>query len=199
MIDPDDKAAFSELMGRLGIAFNRETTRPVMLVYWNALCDLPLSAVLEGAERVIRVDTWFPTPARLREAATPAPGVPAARAARVFERLLHGAPCYDPHLGAYWTSAAVENAYGAVAREAFEAAGGMQAFRTRTDREVPFLRKAFVEAWAPAEEAERQGLLPAKHAPALPANDRGMHALVADLADAKAMPGPRRLRPGRAA
>lgn len=172
MIYDTDARRFASIMASLAVALKgTEVTKTLLRVYFAALADLDIDEIEAAATRCIQQDTFFPTVARLRELVAAPLGVPEARAARVFDRLLSGAPKYDPNLGAYWTSADVEAKYGPVARECFDAAGGMQAFRTAKERDLPFLRRDFLAAWRPAEAAERAGELPYKHGPQLPAGD----------------------------
>lgn len=62
----DDAATFAQAMTSLGLAFGEELEEARLEVYFAALGDLPLEAVLTAVTRATRERTFFPRPAELR-------------------------------------------------------------------------------------------------------------------------------------
>lgn len=174
MIDPDDKRPFADLMEALAVLRKDPLTPTILRVYWSVLLDLSIEDVEHGVVACLKLDQFFPSPSRLRDLAIRLDGTTLSRAATVFEALLGRGPRYDNQVGDYWLVQDVEQDFGVVAREAFIAVGGTTAFRDRTDRSMPFLRRDFLAAWQEAEPLALAGHLQ----PTLPAGESRVQGLV---------------------
>lgn len=64
---PDDSAAFRTAMGRVCVVFGKEADEIRLGVYWDALRDLPIEAVIAALRVAEREAKWFPVPAVIRE------------------------------------------------------------------------------------------------------------------------------------
>lgn len=151
MIDP---AVFAQWMGVCSDRFNRPLAAPTQRVYFEILSrQLTTAEFVAGAERCVEVCTYWPSPREIAEAAKPASNAELA-GAELFADILrwNGRP---------QLMAEAERRLAAPALRAFLAAGGPAKFRTLTEVEAPFVRKAFVAAYvaatAEAEEAARAG------------------------------------------
>jgi hypothetical protein len=85
--------------------------------------------------------------------------------------------------GTRWSIRRVAEIEGPVAAEAFAAAGASSAFeREQGERDLPYLRKRFVESYVAAAEAQAKGReLAVAHAPKLP-RGKQMQELIAQTA-----------------
>ena len=63
-----DKPAFARVLYALGETFNEPVSEIRAEAYFDALCDLPVEAVLTAARAAIRHAKFFPRPVELREA-----------------------------------------------------------------------------------------------------------------------------------
>lgn len=184
---PLDAVTFRAGMERLSAAFDRELTDARLTVFWESLSDLDSREYARAIESVLVGDKEHPVPSRLRQLAREATGSARAAGAEVFDRLLIHAPRYDARFGDYWAIEDVEAKFGAVGRAAFVAAGGRNAFQSRTDRDLPFLRKAFLDAYEAARTADAKGTLERVPLPAGP--ETALGKLAAQVAAQKAFPG----------
>lgn len=151
-----DEKAFTEAMSALGVNARIEVTDAQRELYWAMLADLSDEDFQRAVLVVLQNSRWFPTIAELREAITPhvdhqAQGVLA------FERVCK-LGVHDPVRGTTWTIRRVAELEGAVAAEAFAAAGASGAFeRELGERDLPYLRKRFVDSYVAAAEAHAKG------------------------------------------
>lgn len=149
---------FKGAMAMLAASFNRELTRPLMTIYWTTFQAERPDDFRDAVTEHIRTAKFFPTVAELltrmgRDGATGS----LAEAGAVFEQLTTGpAPHYDPRRGDYWAHPDVMERFGPQAYAAFLAAGGTSAFRDRTDKGLPFLRRDFMAGWE--EYSRRPGI-----------------------------------------
>jgi len=81
--DRPTDAKITAMLTRLALAFGRQkehdgsSATNVVRVYREAVSDLPMPAIEQGVERIIREDKYWPRPSRLRSAALPfVPRVP---------------------------------------------------------------------------------------------------------------------------
>ncbi len=180
----NDRKAFAGGMALLGVTFGREVDRPRIRAYWLALSDL------EDAEFQLAVAKlcagWksspaemFPLPATIRAYARPYVD-PAAAAVRLFDQVQRLGD-YLP-TGTRWSMAKIGQQLGWAAAEAFSAAGGSSAFANLTERDLPFVRKAFVDAYLRAADAASKRLAPpVQERPALPSDSPAVLALTAGI------------------
>jgi hypothetical protein len=165
-----DRDQFAANMAALGVAFNREVGKPLLNLYWMQLEDLTDQEFAESARLAVQREKFFPPVAVLRELARPFVD-PNAEAVEAFERVVKLAE-HDPRTGSYWRLGRIAEEVGDIAAEAYVAAGATRAFAHELqDRDAPFLRKRFVDAYVTAWEAKRQGrklALPESVARALP-------------------------------
>jgi len=152
---------FVDAMAPLSVNFRRELTRPLMVTYFAEFQSVRPDDFRDAVTHLLRTAKFFPTIAEFRHALGMNDTPSLAEAGMVFDALLGPAPAYDPRLGDSWPLQVVHDRWGAVALAAFMAAGGPRAFRDRTDRDVPFLRRDFMRGW------EQSAALPAAHRPAL--------------------------------
>lgn len=165
---PLDQITYRAGMERLAAAFDRELTTARLTVFWEALADLDGAEFASAVEAVVIGDKEHPAPGRIRQLAREAHGNARAEAAEAFDRILMRAPRYDPRFGDYWALPDIEEKFGPVGLAAYHAAGGVSAFRSRTDRDLPFLRKAFLDAYEKARAEMAKGTLdrvPLPHGP----------------------------------
>ena len=64
---PSDSKAFRSGMAKLYAVFDRQPDEVRTRLYWEALKEFPLQAVLGAMERAVRTCEFFPAPAKLRE------------------------------------------------------------------------------------------------------------------------------------
>lgn len=146
-------------MAKLAATFTtRELTPATMAIYWDALKDLDDDAYIGAVERIILSEQWFPVPAMVRKYAVPFID-PQVAGAAAFEKVCN-LSIYTP-TGPVWKLGQIIEELGPIAGEAFVAAGATSAFASQqTDQGLPFLRKAFVEAYGRGLEAQAKGLHP---------------------------------------
>jgi hypothetical protein len=68
-MDEAHNKEFTIAMQTLAVAFEKEATEDLYEVYWQALKDLPLDAVLYAAREALKTSEWMPKPASLRRLA----------------------------------------------------------------------------------------------------------------------------------
>lgn len=156
MLTPD---RYQVGMAKLAATFTtRELTPATMAIYWDALKDLEDEAFIGAVERIILAEQWFPVPAIIRKFAVPFVD-PVAAGAAAFERVCKLSEYTAT--GPIWKLGKIIEELGPIAGEAFVAAGATSAFASQqTDQGLPFLRKAFIEAYGRGLEAQSKGLHP---------------------------------------
>jgi len=182
----DHRRLFAAGLTALGVTFNREVSRPMLSVYFDALRDLPLADVQSA---IIRIrDGWtpqpnemFPVPSTIRRHAQPYVDA-AAEAGRLFDRI--EAETDRRTSATAWGIVRIGSELGWAAAEAFAACGGSSAFGTLTDRDRPFTRRAFADAYQRAHQAAAKGLAPpVREPPLLPSDDARLKRLTAGIGD----------------
>lgn len=181
-----DTQIFAHWMGVLSDRFNRPLAAPTQRAYFEVLSrQLTTAEFIAGAERCFEVCTFWPGPKEIADAAKPI-GDTELAGAELFAEVLrwNGRP---------QLMAEAERRLPAPALRAFLAAGGPGKFRTLTEAEAPFVRKAFIAAYvaaaADAAESERAGEAVAR------VEARHHHALEAsrDPARKRLSTGPQRI------
>lgn len=124
-------------------------------VYYRVLGDLTDEEFEMAATKALRSCRFLPTPAELLELARPRHL--AAEAGKVYDQIRDLAD-YSERLGSTWTVTKIRLALGEAAAEAFQAAGGSDAFRSG---DPVWTRKAFVEAYTTHPPHEAPPALPA--------------------------------------
>jgi hypothetical protein len=158
MRDPEDRAEFSKAMAALGENYRQDVADAQFALFWRLLSDLSIEAFQRAVVMHIQSSRFFPTVAELRQHITPQIDHVAA-AVTAFEQVIKTST-HDARTGPRWSIRRVAQAVGAVAAEAFMAAGGSSAFEHELgERDLPFLRKRFVESYVVAAEAQVQGRL----------------------------------------
>lgn len=78
MLRPDapTESDITALLSRLAVAFGKQkehegNTADAVRLYRDVLKDLPLMAVRQGVDQIIKQDRYWPRPSRLRQAAQP--------------------------------------------------------------------------------------------------------------------------------
>ena len=156
MRDPDDRARYAVAMAVLGENCRLEVSEAQLLLFWTYVPDLSIEDFERAVRLHIQTSRFFPTVAELRERVTPHVDH-AAAAVLAFEAVLKTGT-HDAKTGAQFSIGRVGEHVGPVAAEAFAAAGGASAFsREQDERNLPFLRKRFVESYVAAAEALRLG------------------------------------------
>jgi len=158
-------------MGDLALAFPGGFTPEQQAargeLYRRKLDDLTDAEWLKAADRCVDEHKgYFPAVALLRELAKP-PAVSEAQAVTVFDQVIDAGE-YNPH-GTQWRVRTIREKFGPAVAEAFTAAGGQGAFAGLSERNLPFVRKAFVEAYVAAVRAAPVRALPEAKKPELPA------------------------------
>ena len=159
---------FKGAMAPLSVNYRRELTKALMTVYWSEFQHVLADEFRDAVMHHIRVSTYFPTVADLRQRLGVGAGAPSfTEGSSIFEALVGPAPAYDPRHGDYWTLEAVQHRFGTQALAAFLAAGGTRGFRDRTDKDIPFLRRDFLRGWDEAGKTlgEARPILPPSTAP----------------------------------
>lgn len=149
-----DTQTFAHWMGVLSDRCNRPLAAPTQRAYFEVLSrQLTTAEFIAGAERCFETCTFWPAPKEIVDAAKPI-GSPELEGAELFNEILRWNG--HPQL-----MAVAERRLPSPALRAFLAAGGPAKFRTLTEAEAPFVRKAFVAAYIAAAslaaEAERAG------------------------------------------
>lgn len=171
---------FAEGMAALGVNSRVEVTEAQRELYWTMLADLTDEQFQRAVLLTLQRSRWFPTIAELREAVTPHIDH-AAEAVLAFDRVCK-LGVHSP-VGTHWSIRRVAEIEGPVAAEAFAAAGASSAFeREQGERDLPYLRKRFVDSYVAAAEAQAKGReLQSAHAPKLPRGSR-VQELIAQTA-----------------
>jgi hypothetical protein len=150
-----DREAFVAGMAALGVNVRVAVTDAQRDLYWTMLSDLSDADFQRAVVITLNTARFFPTIAELREAVTPYNDHHAA-AVMAFERILKAGE-YTP-TGERWTIRRVLEVAGPLGAEAFGTAGGSRAFeREQGERDLPFLRRRFVESYVLAAEAHDKG------------------------------------------
>lgn len=150
-----DDAAFKAALGSLAVNFRVALTPEQLSLYWHALADLSDAQFQAACSTLLQRAKFFPTVAEFRTASEPY--VPVAAVAGLLFDAVCGLSHWTPG-GDVWSPTEVSERYGPVACAAFHAAGGSRAFaQEQGDKNLPFLRKRFVEAYADAYAAASRG------------------------------------------
>lgn len=149
-------------MRLLAATFDRELPKERIKAYALALRDMSDENFTGAVDRI--VSGWkstpsemFPLPATILAYAAPYVDR-AAEAVQLFEQV-RGLGDYLP-TGTRWSMAKIGQQLGWAVAEAFSAAGGSSAFEHLTERDLPFTRKAFVDAYVRAADAATRRLAP---------------------------------------
>lgn len=137
-------------------------------VYRRKLNDLSDKEWLRAVNRCLDAHTFFPAIATLRMHAKPQEPTE-AQAVAVFEQVIECRE-YRPH-GSIWSSRQIREKLGTAAVEGFMAAGGTAAFAYLSERDLPFTRKKFVEAYTAAVRLDPSLALPEAKTPELTAGE----------------------------
>jgi hypothetical protein len=186
-------------MARLEATFGSSSdTREVIdarsTAYREALADLSDEQWRECVTKALKTLRFMPKPAELLELATGGAQKIQSEAGRAFECVIE-ARTYHPEGGASWTYRGVEEKCGRACAEAFVAAGGAKAFAVMSERDRPFVFKAFCEAYVAAVRADADSRLrlPASTLPQLPEGPRPPITVVWEPAP----PEPKIVRPSK--
>ncbi|MGH7511523.1 MAG: hypothetical protein ACREOQ_01250 [Gemmatimonadales bacterium] len=156
MRDPNDRPRYAAAMAVLGENCRLEVTEPQLQLFWTYLQDLTIEDFERAVRLQVQTNRYFPTVSELRERVTPHIDF-AAAAVIAFEAVLKTSQ-HDSRRGPVFSLRRVAEIVGAVAAEAFAAAGGSGAFEHgQGERDLPFLRHRFVESYVAAAEAQRMG------------------------------------------
>jgi hypothetical protein len=156
MRDPEDRAQFSKAMAALGENYRHEVADAQFALFWTVLADLSVEDFQRAVVAHIRLSRFFPTVAELRQHVTEHIDHVAA-AVTAFEQVIKTST-HDARTGPRYSIRRVEEAVGPVAAEAFMSAGGPSAFAHELgERDLPFLRKRFVESYVAAAKAQAEG------------------------------------------
>ncbi len=156
MRDPEDRARYGGALLALGVNCRQEITDAHMALFWTFLADLTIEDFERAVGLHMQASRFFPTIAELRERVTPAVNF-TAEAVLALQRVI-ATGVHDATVGTRWTIRRVAELVGPVAAEAFAAAGGSSAFEhEQSERNLPFLRKRFVEAYVAAAVDLRAG------------------------------------------
>lgn len=171
-----DRTEFARAMAAFADRIGRALAPATAEAYYETLSEaLTTEEFLAGARVVFRAhqfNTW-PAPQQFIDAVKP-PTEPKLAAAEAFERVLVAVgSIYDPPAA----RAARLGALGPVVDRAYRAAGGFREFASVLEKDLPFLRARFIEAYvgATTEEARRDTALAALDRGAL---DPRVHGLV---------------------
>lgn len=150
-----DRGTFVAAMGSLALNCRIEVSEQQLELYWQMLGDLSDEDFTRAVAVSLQTSRFFPTIAELRQTVTPYSS-PQAEAGLAFERV-SGLGQYSPQ-GYRWNIRIIAQVVGPCAAEAFAAAGGSRAFeQEQGERNLPFLRNRFIDAYTSAREAQRQG------------------------------------------
>lgn len=149
-----DTQIFAHWMGVLSDRFNRPLAAPTTRAYFEVLSrQLTTAEFVVGAEWCFATCTFWPSPKEIADAAKPIRNVE-LEGAELFADILR----WNGHRQLMHEA---ERRLSPPALRAFLAAGGPAKFRTLTEAEAPFVRKAFVSAYSAAvsdaADAERAG------------------------------------------
>ncbi len=149
---PSD-TAFASGIAQLCVNFNREPTEELSDLYFSKVKALSDEAWARAVGLAIDQETFFPVVATLLKLAKPKAddAEKTAEAVKMFGRV-QWCSSYNPRTGSSWHASKIERELGPAAALAFEAAGGDSAFGNLGEgsRDLPFVRKAFVEAYKAA-------------------------------------------------
>jgi hypothetical protein len=188
MRDPEDRAQFSKAMAALGENYRQEIADAQFALFWSLLSDMSVEDFRRAVVMHMRSSRFFPTVAELRQQVTPHIDHVAA-AVNAFEQVTKTST-HDTKTGPRYSIRRVVEAVGPVAAEAFVAAGGPNAFAYELgERDLPFLRKRFIESYVAAAEAQSQGR-PLAYGRVLEAINTGpVDRLVRQTSKALSLPG----------
>jgi hypothetical protein len=150
-----NREAFGLAMAALGVNCRTDVTEAQLELFWRFLEDLSDADFQRAVQVHIQTSRFFPTIAELREHVTPKTN-PAAEAVLAFGQVVKSGT-YSP-TGTRWSIRRVAELVGPIAAEAFAAAGASSAFeQEQGERDLPYLRKRFVDAYVAAAEDLRAG------------------------------------------
>ena len=135
-------------------------------LYRRKLDDLTDEQWMKAVNRCLDTETFFPAIATLRNYGKP-PEPTEAQAVAVFEQVVECRE-YRPN-GSIWHLRKIRETLGPAAAEGFAAAGGQAAFAWLAERDLPFVRKNFVEAYTAAVRLDPKLALPEAKTPELTA------------------------------
>jgi hypothetical protein len=155
-----DVKAFKAGMEKLGAAFNRALTTPVLDVYGGMLSPrLSTEQWAHAVTRAIESETYFPPPAVLLRYGAGDRGLSAA-AGSAYDLIVR---CYER--GESLGYRQVRDEYGLAAAEAFIAAGGDRRFAWCEPEDEPFRLKDFRAAYVEQAEVDPISALPPGDSP----------------------------------
>lgn len=161
-----DRTEFAKVMGVFADRIGRPLAPATAEVYFETLGEaLTTEEFVAGARIVFRAHTFntWPAPQQFIDAVRPGQD-PALAGAEMFEDVVKAVgSMYDDHNARVQRLAAL----GPIAERAYRAAGGYRDFVNVLEKDRPFLRNRFVEAFVAATEEQT------RHGQALAALDRG--------------------------
>lgn len=150
-----DREAFGLAMATLAVNCRTEVTGEQLELFWRFLDDLGDAEFARAVAIHLQTSRFFPTVAELREHVTPKVNFH-AQAVLAFEQVVKTG-VHSP-VGTRWSIRTVAEVVGPVAAEAFAAAGASSAFeQEQGERDLPYLRKRFVDAYVAASEDLQAG------------------------------------------
>ena len=166
-----DDRSWTEGMTKLVGAFPNSDITPEAFrsrggLYREELDELTGEEWLRAVKSALRGCRFFPSIADLLGYAKPAEPTE-AQAVAVFEQVIECRE-YRPN-GSIWLPRTIRAKVGPAALEAYMAAGGRSAFVWMPERDLPFTRKKFVEAYTAAVRLDPRLALPEAKKPELTA------------------------------
>ena len=158
-------------IAKLALAFpEREMTQAAQKargdLYRQKLDDLSDGQWLHAVDVCLDQEVFFPAIAVLRKSAAP-PAQTEILAMAAFDAVIDAGE-YNPY-GTQWNARCIREKLGPAAADAFVVAGGHGAFANLGERNLPFVRRAFVEAYLAAVQSDPKHALPEPKKPELPA------------------------------
>lgn len=150
-VTPLTARVFAEGMALLAERWNREISPSMSRLYAEGLKDLGAELFIVGVKLAIDQETFFPSPARIRELARPTVSAD-VRAGEMLGKVL-AAGVHGPN-GRTWSLTTIAEKCGGAAARAYTAVGGGYRLAALTDADFPFLLRDFTKAFAAyADEA----------------------------------------------
>ena len=133
-----NKKRFAEIIATLGTVFQREVEKPLVRIYWEVLSKYSDEQIEAACKAALSRCKFFPKPAEIEELIPSGVMSPPAAWGAVMEALEFGRESADPQVN-----------------EAVRRVGGWRYLREKTNDELQWISKRFVEHYNDLQDQNR--------------------------------------------